>query len=172
MPLNWIDDLTKKHIKIDIISKSKKVDKKLENARRIVYASNQKNLPPYNAKVKPYFADIDKDTIKNQNWRKTPYTGKGNQVVLMSINPGDNIENEIHPYVDQFFRIEQGNAKFVLNNGKTIYYGKSGSAVVVPQNTWHKVINTSKTQKLKLYTIYSPSNHPPNTFQKKHPKND
>ncbi len=122
--------------------------------------------------IKPYHANIEKQTLRNNNWRQTPFTGRSSQVVLMSINPGDSIENEIHRGVDQFFRIESGNAKFVLNNGRKVFTGSDGTAVVVPQGTWHQVFNTSKTKKLKLYTIYSPPNHPARTLQRVHPKND
>jgi mannose-6-phosphate isomerase-like protein (cupin superfamily) len=66
--------------------------------------------------------------------------------------------------VDQFFRIEQGKAIFVLR-GKKIVAG-NGDAVIVPAGTYHNVINAFKTQKLKLYTIYSPPNHPDGTVHK------
>ena len=84
----------------------------------------------------------------------------------MSLNPKEEIGNEVHPKVDQFFRIEHGQAKFVLNNGKDKHVVKDGFAVIVPAGTWHNVINMSKTKKLKLYTIYSPPNHPPETIHK------
>lgn len=143
----------------------------VERARDIVEKENKINQPKTD-KVKPYMSNIEQDTLRNNNWRQTPYTGESSQVVLMSINPRDSIENEVHPHVDQFFRVEEGEAKFVLDNGKVIYRGKGGTGVVVPQGHYHQVINTSPTKKLKLYTIYSPSNHPPNTLQKTHPKND
>jgi len=74
------------------------------------------------------------------------------------LRPGEEIGDEIHPKVDQFFRIEQGDAKFVIDE-KAEHAAHDGDAVVVPAGTYHNVINTSKTTMLKLYTIYSPPNH-------------
>jgi len=83
----------------------------------------------------------------------------------MCLKPGEEIGNEVHPKVDQFFRIEEGEAKFVLNE-KEINVAKDGDAVIVPAGTYHNVINNSKTKKLKLYTVYSPPNHPDKTIHK------
>jgi mannose-6-phosphate isomerase-like protein (cupin superfamily) len=71
----------------------------------------------------------------------------------------------VHPHVDQFFRIEQGEARFVLNE-KQEHVARDGDAVVVPAGTYHNVINSSKTAPLKLYTISSPPNHPAGTVHK------
>jgi mannose-6-phosphate isomerase-like protein (cupin superfamily) len=83
----------------------------------------------------------------------------------MSLAPGEEIGDEVHPNIDQFFRIEAGEARFVLN-GKQEHLARDGDAVVVPSGTVHNVINTSKTVPLKLYTIYSPPNHPAGTVHK------
>ena len=83
----------------------------------------------------------------------------------MCLQPGEEIGNEVHPHVDQFFRIEEGEAKFVLNNKEKHIVG-DGDAVIVPAGTYHNVINNSKTKKLKLYTVYSPPNHPDKTVNK------
>lgn len=93
------------------------------------------------------------------------FTGKYCQLVVMCLQAGEEIENEVHPAVDQFFRIEEGEAKFVLN-GKKEHLAHDGDAVVVPAGTYHNVINTSKTKTLKLYTVYSPPNHPDETVHK------
>ncbi|MBN1873715.1 MAG: cupin domain-containing protein [Anaerolineae bacterium] len=82
----------------------------------------------------------------------------------MCLHPGEEIGNEVHPNVDQFFRIEQGEARFVFNEEE--HHTRDGDAIVVPAQTYHNVINTSKTIELKLYTIYSPSNHPDRTVHK------
>lgn len=111
-------------------------------------------------------ADIEKETLKNNYFRKVLFTGKHAQLVVMSLKPKEEIGNEVHRKVDQFFRIEQGKAKFVLNNGRNKHIAMNGDAVVVPAGTWHNVINASKNKKLKLYTIYSPSNHKPGTIHK------
>lgn len=71
----------------------------------------------------------------------------------------------MHSSIDQFFRIEQGEAKFVFNEKKECRV-HDGDAVVVPAGTFHNVVNTSKTALLKLYTIYSPPNHPDGTLHK------
>jgi mannose-6-phosphate isomerase-like protein (cupin superfamily) len=116
--------------------------------------------------MKHFVGNIEKDTLKNNYFRRVLFTGKHAQLVVMSLNPGEEIGNEVHPNVDQFFRIEQGEAEFVLNNGKDKHIAKNAWAVVVPAGTYHNIINNSKTKKLKLYTIYSPPNHPPGTIHK------
>ena len=83
----------------------------------------------------------------------------------MCLRPGEEIGDEVHSNVDQFFRIEQGEAKFVLDE-KEERPVHAGDAVVVPAGTYHNVVNTSKTAMLKLYTIYSPPNHPDGTVHK------
>lgn len=111
-----------------------------------------------------YVGQIEKQTLKNDYFRQVLYTGKHAQLVVMSLKPGEEIGNEVHKKVDQFFRIEQGEAKFVFN-GKEKHVVKDGDAVIVPAGTHHNVINTSKG-KTKLYTIYSPPNHPDKTIHK------
>lgn len=111
-----------------------------------------------------FTVDIEKKTLANNYFRKVLFTGKHAQLVVMCLRPGEEIGNEVHPKVDQFFRIEQGQAIFVLR-GKKIA-ARNGDAVIVPAGTYHNVINALKTQKLKLYTIYSPPNHPDGTVHK------
>ena len=111
-----------------------------------------------------YVGHIEKQTLKNNYFRHVIFTGKHAQLVLMSLLPGEEIGNEVHQHVDQFFRIEQGEAKFVFN-GKEIHVAKNADAVIVPAGTYHNVINTG-TKKLKLYTVYSPPNHPDKTIHK------
>ena len=83
----------------------------------------------------------------------------------MCLQGGEEIGNEIHETVDQFFRIEEGEAKFVLNNTEEHVTG-AGEAAVVPAGTWHNVINTSKTEPVKLYTVYTPPQHKDGTIHK------
>src|ERR1039457_7232412 len=83
----------------------------------------------------------------------------------MCLRSGEDIGDEVHPHVDQFFRIEKGQATFVLNE-KEEQRGPWGNAVVGPPGTYPNVTNTSKTLELKLYTIYSPPNHPDGTVHK------
>ena len=112
-----------------------------------------------------YVGPIEQQTIKNTNFRQVLFTAKHTQLVVMSLRPGEEIGEELHQNVDQFFRIEQGAGKFVFN-GKLERIVQAGDAVVVPAGTLHNVINTSKNVPLKLYTIYSPPNHPDETIHK------
>jgi mannose-6-phosphate isomerase-like protein (cupin superfamily) len=112
-----------------------------------------------------YIVSIEKKTLDNNYFRQVLFTGKYAQLVVMCLKPGEEIGNEVHAKVDQFFRIEQGEAAFVFS-GKEKHLVKDGDAVIVPAGTYHNVINTSKTAKLKLYTIYSPPNHPDKTVHK------
>lgn len=112
--------------------------------------------------MKAYSADIEKDTLENDNFRKVVFTGKHAQLVLMSLKPGEDIGLEAHHNLDQFFRFEQGEGRVVID-GEEIMVG-DGHAVVIPAGTEHNIINTSETEDLKLYTIYSPPNHPDGTI--------
>jgi mannose-6-phosphate isomerase-like protein (cupin superfamily) len=112
-----------------------------------------------------YVGSIEKQTLNNNYFREVVFTGKYAQLVVMCLQPGEEIGNEVHRNVDQFFRLEQGEAAFVFD-GNEKHLVKNGDAVVVPAGTYHNVINTSKNRKLKLYTIYSPPNHPDKTVYK------
>jgi mannose-6-phosphate isomerase-like protein (cupin superfamily) len=112
-----------------------------------------------------FVGDIEKLTEKNQYFRQVLYTGKYAQLVVMCLEPGEEIGNEVHNTVDQFFRIEEGQAKFIFS-GKEEHIVKSGGAVIVPAGTYHNVINNSPKEHLKLYTVYSPPNHPDGTVHK------
>jgi mannose-6-phosphate isomerase-like protein (cupin superfamily) len=112
-----------------------------------------------------YVGPIEDETLANTYFRKVLFTGKHCQLVVMCLQPGEEIGNEIHPDVDQFFRIEQGKAKFVFNNSEE-HFVRNGEAVVVPAGTYHNVVNALKTKALKLYTVYSPPNHPDGTIHK------
>ena len=112
-----------------------------------------------------YVGPIEKQTIENTYFRQVLFTGPHSQLVVMCLLPGEDIGDEVHPRVDQFFRIEKGQAKFVLNEKEEHTIG-DGEAVVIPAGTCHNVTNTSKTLELKLYTIYSPPNHPVGTVHK------
>ncbi len=112
-----------------------------------------------------FVGNIEKLTEKNQYFRQVLFTGKHAQLVVMCLQASEDIGNEVHNTVDQFFRIEEGEAKFVFN-GKEEHVVKAGGAVVVPAGTYHNVINTSAKEPLKLYTVYSPPNHPDGTVHK------
>jgi mannose-6-phosphate isomerase-like protein (cupin superfamily) len=112
-----------------------------------------------------YVAPIEKETLDNSYFRRVLFTGKHAQLVVMCLQPGEEIGEEVHPGVDQFFRVEQGEAKFVFNE-KEERLVRDAEAVIVPAGTHHNVINISRTTPLKLYTIYSPPNHPDGTVHK------
>jgi mannose-6-phosphate isomerase-like protein (cupin superfamily) len=112
-----------------------------------------------------YVGNIEEQTVENRDFRRVLFTGKHAQLVVMSVPEGEELGNEVHNDVDQFFRIEKGKARFVFNNGKEKYTVGDGEAVIVPAGTYHNVINVGK-EDLKLYTVYSPPNHPEGTIQK------
>jgi mannose-6-phosphate isomerase-like protein (cupin superfamily) len=112
-----------------------------------------------------YFGSIEEQTLKNDYFREVLFTGQHCQLVVMCLLPGEEIGNEVHENVDQFFRIEKGEAEFVIN-GSEEHVLHASDAAVVPAGAHHNVINTSKTQQLKLYTVYSPPNHPAGTIHK------
>ncbi|MFH1401991.1 MAG: cupin domain-containing protein [Parcubacteria group bacterium] len=107
--------------------------------------------------MKGYVANIEKDTLENNNFRKVLYTGKHSQLVLMSLAPKEEIGTEVHQENDQFFRFEKGRGKCVIDGNE--YELRDGVAVIVPAGAEHNIINTSDTEELKLYTIYSPAHH-------------
>ena len=107
--------------------------------------------------MKGYTTDIEEDTAVNKNFRKVLYTAKHMQLVLMSLKPNEEIGMETHPENDQFFRFEQGIGKCIIDGNE--YEVKDGSAVIIPAGSKHNVVNTSDTEELKMYTIYSPAHH-------------
>lgn len=107
--------------------------------------------------AKGFVLNIEKDTLENENFRKVLYTAKHSQLVLMSLAPNEEIGMEIHPDNDQFFRFEKGEGKVIIDENE--YRVSDGFAVIVPAGAQHNVINTSATDSLKLYTIYSPAHH-------------
>jgi mannose-6-phosphate isomerase-like protein (cupin superfamily) len=106
---------------------------------------------------KGFVADIEKETTKNADFRRVLYTGKYSQLVLMSLAPKEEIGEEVHDTVDQFFRFEEGEGMVVIDGVK--HHVRDGNAVVVPSGARHNVMNTSSKTNLKLYTIYSPPEH-------------
>jgi len=107
--------------------------------------------------MKGFSANIEQETLENENFRKVLYTGKHSQLVLMSLKPNEEIGMEVHEENDQFFRFEKGRGKCVIDDNE--YELRDGSAIVVPSGAQHNIINTSDTDDLKLYTIYSPAHH-------------
>ena len=110
-----------------------------------------------------FSTSIEKDTIENENYRKVLYTGKM-QLVLMSLKPGEDIPSEVHPNIDQFFRIEQGEAYIKVNDEE--FNLKENDIIIIPAGSEHYVKNSSENKVLKVYTIYTPAEHPPETIHK------
>jgi len=106
---------------------------------------------------KGFKSNIEKDTKKNDDFRKVLYTGEHLQLVLMILKPGEEIGMEEHKTIDQFFRFEEGKGKVIIN--ETEYTVGNGDVVIIPAKSMHNIINTSKDEALKMYTIYTPPNH-------------
>ena len=105
--------------------------------------------------MKGYISNIEKETVENNNFRKVIYTGKNSQLVFMSLNPNEDIGEEVHQ-VDQFIRIEHGKGRAILDG--VTYEVEDDFAIVVPAGATHNVINNGDGQ-MKLYTIYSGPEH-------------
>jgi mannose-6-phosphate isomerase-like protein (cupin superfamily) len=106
--------------------------------------------------MKGFKGNIEEETLDNDNFRKVVYTGGQLQLVLMSLKPGEEIGEEIHPNNDQFFRFESGTGKCTVD--ENTYHVTEGDAILVPAGAKHNVINTGVAA-FKMYTIYGPPNH-------------
>jgi mannose-6-phosphate isomerase-like protein (cupin superfamily) len=106
---------------------------------------------------KGFVTNLEEATRKNTDFRRVLYTGKYSQLVLMTLKPGEEIGEETHDDVDQFFRFEEGEGMVIIDGVNNAV--KDGSGVVVPSGARHNVVNTSKSLDLKLYTLYAPPEH-------------
>lgn len=104
-----------------------------------------------------FIENIEEKTLINSNFRQVLFTGQHAQLVVMSLKPGEEIGLEVHTDTDQFFRIESGEGKVIINGEESQI--KDDDAIIVPAGAKHNVINTSSVEELKLYTIYSPPHH-------------
>ena len=111
-----------------------------------------------------YKGAIEELTKTNTYFRQVLFTAPHSQLVLMCLAPSEEIGMEVHVGNDQFFRFESGEGKVIIDG--TEYLVKDGDAAIVPAGAQHNVINTSAVNPLKLYTIYSPANHPDGTIHK------
>lgn len=112
-----------------------------------------------------YLGNIASKAIGNVNYREVVHTGQKMQLVVMSLEPGEEIGEEIHADHDQFIRIERGHAKAILSG--TVYDLAEDDSVIVPAGMRHNIVNDSDTEMLKLSTIYAPPEHRPGTV---HPR--
>jgi mannose-6-phosphate isomerase-like protein (cupin superfamily) len=111
-----------------------------------------------------YVTNIERDTLENGDYRRVLFTGKNTQLVLMTLQPGEEIGREVHDEHDQFIRVEAGTGVVSLNREE--HSLEDGSAVVIPAGVEHNVVNTSSDEPLRLYTLYSPPEHPDGTVHK------
>lgn len=107
--------------------------------------------------MKGFKSNIEEDTIGNMDFRKVLYTSKHFQLVLMSLEPGEEIGEEVHKENDQFFRFEAGSGKCIIDGNE--YEVSAGDAVIVPSGAKHNIMNTSIKDALNMYTIYAPPHH-------------
>jgi mannose-6-phosphate isomerase-like protein (cupin superfamily) len=103
-----------------------------------------------------FHTDIETETTQNKDFRRVLYTGKSLQLVLMTLQPGEEIGVETHPDIDQFFRFDEGKGMAIINGNK--YPLKDGDAIIVPAGAEHNIIADPKVA-LKMYTIYAPPHH-------------
>jgi mannose-6-phosphate isomerase-like protein (cupin superfamily) len=111
-----------------------------------------------------YFTDIDKKSEGNDNYCEVLYTGPNSQLVLMSLEPGEDTGMEVHGGSDQFIRVEEGQGSAIMD-GKEFRL-EAGSAVAAPAGSQLNLINTSKTSSMKIYLVYSPPYFPDGVIHK------
>ena len=111
-----------------------------------------------------YISNIENETLNNENFRKVLFTGKNMQLVVMTLQPGVEIGTEVHHDIDQFFRVETGVAKIIVDGDEQII-GPDYIAIV-PAGAEHNVINSSAQDALRLYTIYTPPEHKDGTIHR------
>jgi mannose-6-phosphate isomerase-like protein (cupin superfamily) len=111
-----------------------------------------------------HVTNIEKDTLENEDYRRVLFTGPNMQLVLMTLQAGEEIGLETHDEHDQFIRVEAGSGVVRLNGDE--HELADGVSVVIPAGTRHNVVNTSNKEALRLYTIYSPPEHPDGTVHR------
>lgn len=111
-----------------------------------------------------YVDNIEKLTLENTYFRKVLFTSQRMQLVVMTLKPNEDVGMEVHPDNDQFFRIEKGEGKVIMNKKEHVI--KEDDVIIIPAGTEHNVINTSSSEPLQFYTIYSPPHHKDGTVHK------
>ncbi len=105
-----------------------------------------------------YSINIEAKTLAGNNFREVLYTTQRSQLVIMTLQPGEEIGLEKHEGHDQFIRVEAGQGVAILDGEQ--HKLEDGVAVVIPAGTEHNVINTSSSEPMRLYTLYTPPEHP------------
>ena len=122
-----------------------------------------------------WVGDIEALTLDNTTFRTVVYTGVHSQLTVMSVPPGGEVGWESHPQLDQFLRLEQGTAR--LDFGRTrdrveeSHDVEDDWAFIVPAGVWHNVVNTGD-EDLRLYSVYSPPEHPDGTVHRTKAESD
>lgn len=129
-----------------------------------VYSKERRKINEAAEKSESFHTNIEQTTLDNEDYRRVLHTTGNNQLVVMSIEPDDEIGEEVHDTIDQFIRVESGEGKAIIDDEEIEL--SDGSAIIIPKGSKHNIINTSSEEPLKLYTIYSPPNHPAGTIQK------
>lgn len=113
-----------------------------------------------------WVGNVEQVTLANNNFRTVLYTAEHIQLTVMSIPPGGEVGRESHPHLDQFLRIEDGTARVEFGSSAEVidetYAVEDDWAIIVPAGTWHNIVNTGE-EPLKLYSLYSPPEHPDGT---------
>jgi mannose-6-phosphate isomerase-like protein (cupin superfamily) len=113
--------------------------------------------------MKAFIADIEDRTEANSDFRHVIYTGPHMQLVLMALEPGEEIGEEVHEGTDQFFRVEDGKGEIWIDGQKTPI--ESDTGIVIPAGTRHNIRNTGR-KPLRMYTLYAPPQHPDGTIHR------
>lgn len=107
--------------------------------------------------------NIEQDTLNNENYRQVLFTGEKMQLVVMSLKVGEDIPMEVHHDIDQFIRIEKGQAYVKI--GEEEFNLKDDDVIIIPAGNDHYVKNTGEGE-LKLYSIYATPEHAPGTIHR------
>ncbi|MDQ3821844.1 MAG: cupin domain-containing protein [Actinomycetota bacterium] len=113
-----------------------------------------------------WIGNIERETVDNETFRRVVFTGAHTQLTVMRLAPGEDIGREVHHDRDQFLRVEEGRARVELGRSEDAmdetHEVEDDWAAIVPAGVWHNVVNTGSGD-LKLYSLYSPPEHPPDT---------
>jgi mannose-6-phosphate isomerase-like protein (cupin superfamily) len=116
-----------------------------------------------------WVGDVERATLDNDTFRTVLFTGEHTQLTVMRLGPGEDIGREAHSHLDQFLRIEQGSARVELGRGEDeideTHEVEGDWAIIVPAGVWHNVVNTGSGD-VKLYSLYSPPEHPDGTVHR------
>jgi mannose-6-phosphate isomerase-like protein (cupin superfamily) len=116
-----------------------------------------------------WVGDVEQATLDNENFRTVVFTGEHTQLTVMRLRPGEDIGREVHPHLDQFLRIERGRARVEFGSTEDeieeTHEVQDDWAIIVPAGVWHNVVNTG-SEDVKLYSLYSPPEHPANTVHR------